>query len=369
MREILSVVYLRAICAVFIVLFHAAGRDDITGSGNSKIEQVFSLGASRVDIFFVISGFVLFIATVSRGGEAPGAFLLRRIMRIAPLYWLFTLALAFAALGFPKLFPNLSPTAQDIALSLFFVPHFSASKPEKIWPILVQGWALTYEVIFYLVFAVALFARRTKWLPIIASLFIGLVLAGLIFQPTSAVGLTVTDPVLLEFLGGAAFGQLWLKGWRLSRTASWSLLILALAGLALGTWASQIWLPWRAAFLGIPALMIVMACVMLDADRPWRKRPWLQEIGQASYSIYLIHGIVISVVAKAFTITGLADGSVTSGVIFVGVCGLAATLAGIASWRMIEKPFAEWIKAALAPPQPGLHRGTASERAHTPSQR
>jgi exopolysaccharide production protein ExoZ len=369
MRDILSVVYLRAICAVFIVLFHAAGRDDITGSGNSKIEQVFSLGASRVDIFFVISGFVLFIATASRGGEAPGAFLIRRIMRIAPLYWLFTLVLAFAALGWPKLFPNLNPTAQDIALSLFFIPHFSASKPDKIWPILVQGWALTYEVIFYLVFAVALFARRANWLPIIAMLFVGAVLTGLLVQPTSAVGITVTDPVLLEFLGGAAFGQLWLKGWRLSRLASWTLFGLALTGLVLGTWAAQIWVPWRAAFLGVPALMIVMGCVMLDADRPWRKRPWLQEIGQASYSIYLIHGIVISVVAKAFQLTKLADGSVASGLLFVAICGGAATLAGIASWRMIEKPLADWVKAALAPPQPGLHRDTTSERAHSPSQR
>ena len=369
MRDILSVVYLRAICAVLIVLFHAAGRDDITGSGNSKLEQFFSLGASRVDIFFVISGFVLFIATASRGGEAPYAFLLRRVMRIAPLYWLFTLALAFAALALPKFFPNLKPTAQDIALSLLFVPHFSASRPDKIWPIIVQGWALNYEVIFYLVFAVALFARRANWLLIIAALLTGSVLVGMLLKPSSAVGLTVTDPVLLEFLGGAAFGQLWLKGWRLSRTASWGLLILALAGLALGTCAAQIWVPLRAAFLGVPALMIVIACVMLDADRAWRKRPWLQEIGQASYSIYLIHGIVISVVAKLFQSTELADGSLASGLLFVTVCGATATLAGIAAWRMIEKPLAAYTKAALAPPQSRLIQEAVSERTETPYQR
>lgn len=347
MREILSVVYLRAICAVFIVLFHAAGRDDVLGSG--PLEQIFALGASRVDIFFVISGFVLFIATSSRGGEPPGAFLLRRIMRIAPLYWVFTLALAFAALGWPKLFPNLKPTAPDIALSLLFIPHFSASRPDKIWPIVVQGWALTYEVIFYLVFTAALFARRISWLPVIAALFIGLVLAGIVLQPESAVGLTITDPVLLEFLGGALFGQAWLNGWRMSLKAAWSLLILAIVGLAFGTWAAQIWLPLRAAFLGIPALMIVIACVMLDANRPWRKIAWVQEIGHASYSIYLIHGIVISVVARLFVMAKLANGSVATGLLFIAVCGAAATAAGIVSWRLIEKPLADWFKMALAP--------------------
>lgn len=367
MREILSVVYLRAICAVFIVLFHAAGRDDVIGE--SPLEQIFALGASRVDIFFVISGFVLFIATASRGGEPPGAFLIRRIMRIAPLYWVFTLGLAFAALGWPKLFPNLKPTAQDIAMSLFFIPHFSASKPDKIWPILVQGWALTYEVIFYLVFTVALFVRRTSWLPVMAALFIGLVLAGLIAQPTSAIGLTLTDPVLLEFLGGAVFGHLWLKGWRLSWPQSWALLGLALVGLAAGTWAAQIWLPWRAAFLGIPALMIVVACVMLDAQRPWRKRRWLQEVGQSSYSIYLIHGIVISIVARVFVRARLADGSVASGLLFIGLCGVAATLAGIVSWRLMERPLAGWFKAALASPQPVLHGGAAPEGAPSSPQR
>lgn len=362
MREILSVVYLRAICAVFIVLFHAAGRDDVTGSGESPLEQAFALGASRVDIFFVISGFVLFLATYSRGGEPPGAFLLRRIMRIAPLYWVFTLVLAFAALGWPKLFPNLKPTAQDIAMSLFFIPHFSASKPDKIWPILVQGWALTYEVIFYLVFTAALFARRLSWLPIIAALFCGLVLAGVILQPAGALGITITDPVLLEFLGGALFAQAWLNGWRMSRQGAWLLLVMALVGLGAGTWAAQHWVPLRAAFLGIPALMIVIACVMLDASRPWKKIGWVQEIGQASYSIYLIHGIVISVVARGFVLLKWADGSIASGLAFIATCGVAATLAGIVSWRLIEKPLAAWFKAALAPGKLTLRGSAAADQ-------
>lgn len=357
MREILSVVYLRAICAVFIVLFHAAGRDDVLGSG--PLEQIFALGASRVDIFFVISGFVLFIATSSRGGEAPGGFLLRRIMRIAPLYWVFTLALAVAALGWPKLFPNLKPTAQDIAMSLFFIPHFSASRPDKIWPILVQGWALTYEVIFYLVFTIALFARRENWLSIIGAMFVGLALLGIVWRPQSAFGITITDPVLLEFLGGALFGQAWMKGWRLSAPASWVLLGLSLLGLAGGTWAAQIFEPLRAAFLGIPALMIVIACVMLDYHRPWRKRPWVHEIGQASYSIYLVHGLVISVVARLFVLLKLADGSTAMGLVFIATCGIAATLAGIVSWRWLEKPLADWFKTALAP-RPMAVRGSAA---------
>ena len=361
MREILSVVYLRAICAVFIVLFHAAGRDEITGTGTSELEQIFALGASRVDIFFVISGFVLFLATFSRGGEPPGAFLIRRIMRIAPLYWIFTLALALTALGFPKLFPNLKPTAQDIAFSLFFIPHFSASKPDKIWPILVQGWALTYEVIFYLIFAIALFFKRQSWLPVIAALFIGLVLAGIVLQPSTAIGITITDPVLLEFLGGALFARAWMEGWRLSRRGAWMLLALALIGLAVGTWAAQTYVPLRAAFLGIPALMIVIACVMLDATKPWLKRRWVHEIGQASYSIYLIHGIVISVVARLFVMFKWADGSIASGLMFIAACGIVATFAGIVSWRLLEKPLADWFRAALASEKPRLRRQAAAD--------
>lgn len=361
MREILSVVYLRAICAVFIVLFHAAGRDDITGTGQSPLEQAFALGASRVDIFFVISGFVLFIATATRGGEPPGGFLLRRMARITPLYWVFTLALAITALGWPKLFPNLKPTAQDIALSLFFIPHFSASRPDKIWPILVQGWALTYEVIFYVIFALALFARRANWLSVMAAVMIGLVLLGLVLRPETAFGLTVTDPVLLEFLGGALFGQAWLRGWRLSARAAWGLLLIAVFGLGFGTWASQIYVAWRAALLGGPALMIVIACVMLDAHRPWPKNRWVQQIGQASYSIYLVHGLVISVMARLFVGLKLADGSMATGLAFIGLCGIAATLAGILSWRWLEKPLADWFRAALAPRPTAVRGGAAAD--------
>ena len=67
--------------------------------------------------------------------------------------------------------------------------------------------------------------------------------------------------------------------------------------------------------------------------------------------------------------TGLADGSIASGLLFVTLCDVVATLAGIVSWRTIEKPMAGWVKSALAPPQPGLRGAATAENAATVPQR
>lgn len=67
--------------------------------------------------------------------------------------------------------------------------------------------------------------------------------------------------------------------------------------------------------------------------------------------------------------TGLAHGSIASGLLFVTLCDVVATLAGIVSWRTIEKPMAGWVKSALAPPQPGLRGAATAENATSAPQR
>ena len=338
MRELLSIAYLRGGAASFIVLFHAAGRDDVMGSG--PLEAVFALGASRVDMFFVISGFALWLSVATKD-HRPGPFLVRRVLRIAPLYWIVTLLLGGGAMLVPSLFPNLKPTLQDLLLSLAFVPHFSATRPDKIWPIVVQGWALHYEVIFYLVLTLVLFFARSMRLAALSAVLVGLAVAGVLLRPASAVGITLTDPVMLEFLGGALFAAWWAKGGRASRPFALALLVGAAVALVAGTLLAQTYVSIRAFLLGGPALMLVAAMVLLERGRTWPVLPRLLAVGRASYSIYLLHGFVISVIARLWIRAGLPTGSVVAGLVFVAVCTVGSVLVGLVAFRLVEKPLAD----------------------------
>ncbi len=345
MRELLSIAYLRGGAASFIVLFHAAGRDDVMGSG--PLEAIFALGASRVDMFFVISGFALWLSMTTKD-HRPGPFFAQRVLRIAPLYWIVTLLLGGGAMLLPGLFPNLKPTLQDLLLSLAFVPHFSATRPDKIWPIVVQGWALHYEMIFYVVLTLVLFVGRALRLAALAAILVGLAVAGVLFRPTSAVGITLTDPVLLEFLGGALFAAWWAKGGRASRPVAFGLLVAAAAALVVGTVLAQTHVSIRALLLGGPALMLVAATVLLEQGRKWPVLPRLLAVGRASYSIYLLHGFVISVIARIWIKSGLPTGTVPSGLVFVALCTVGSVLVGLVAFRFVEKPLADRLRRPAA---------------------
>lgn len=355
MKELLSLAYLRAGAAGFIVLFHAAGRDDVMGQG--PLEGIFALGASRVDIFFVISGLVLWLSTATKD-PAPLPFLAQRMLRIAPLYWIVTLALGGTGLLIPAMFPNLRTNATDIVLSLLFIPHFSPTRPDRIWPVLVQGWALHYEVAFYLLMTLALFVGRSWRLPALTGAFLLLVLAGLVLRPTSAVGLVLTDPLLLEFLGGVLFAAWWLTRPAVSRRAAWILLGAAIVALVIGTILAQNWLAARFALLGIPALMLVAAALMLEQGRAWPVWPRFLELGRASYSIYLTHGFVIAVLARLWLRSGLPHGGIGAGLVFVLVCTAVGMLVGLVVYRLVEKPLADRLR-----PPAGARTATAVKAA------
>src|SRR5580658_5421280 len=144
---LLSIQALRALAATAVVAYHALQ----WGSGG------FDVGRAGVDVFFVISGFIMWRVTSGRD-VTPGAFLWRRVTRVAPLYWLTTLAVLAAALVWPGFLPEVRPGWRHLALSLAFIPHLD---PRGLpFPTLPPGWTLDYEALFYLTFAAALAGPR-----------------------------------------------------------------------------------------------------------------------------------------------------------------------------------------------------------------
>lgn len=226
-----SIQCLRAIAALMVLIFH--------------MHKSLWLGPMGVDIFFVISGFI--IGQVNQQ-TTPIDFLAKRAIRIIPLYWFVTLFYCSLSL-FTKLLPAFSFTVPRLMESLLFIPNYDSTG--HIWPLVVPGWSLNYEVFFYVLFAAGLAFNRP--LQIVATVIGILTFAGLIWGPKGAFAQTYTNSLMLEFvmgLAGARFLPLIPK-----IHGRWISLILLASG-ALGI-AVNVWLgahddSWRLALWESP---------------------------------------------------------------------------------------------------------------------
>jgi exopolysaccharide production protein ExoZ len=315
MKTLYGIQYLRAFAALAVVVFHAA----------EKAGEPFPIGAAGVDVFFVISGFIMWVLS-ERRPMTPQSFLLDRIRRIAPTYWLVTaIMIAGAVVG---LFPNLELTGPHIVASLLFIPMHSPSDGE-IWPVLVQGWTLNFEMFFYVLFAGALFLPRKWRLLFLSALFGAFFLAGQLLQPTTPALYSYTRPIILEFLGGVFLAELWLRRWIAGTSLGLACVGASLAGFAA---IHVMGAEFNAGICGPLAMALIYGMVSLEADGSIGRVPVLTYLGGASYSIYLWHTFAVSVVVKAGQAAGMSALLIT----FVAV--IAGVILGCGAYEMVEKP-------------------------------
>lgn len=327
MKTLYGIQYLRAFAALAVVVFHAAER---TG-------EHFAIGAAGVDVFFVISGFIMWVIS-DRRPMTPQGFLLDRIRRIAPSYWLVTSVMIAGALV--GLFPNLKLTGAHILSSLFFIPAYSPSTGE-IWPVLVQGWTLNFEMFFYILFAAALFLPRRWRLVYLTAIFGSFFLIGLVFKPASPVLNTYTRSIILEFLGGVLLAELWIRRWIAGTSLGLAFVGASLVGFAM---IFLIGADFNETICGPLAIALVYGMVSLEADGSIGRVPLLTYLGDASYSIYLWHTLAISLIVKAAGAAGLS----ATPTIVIAVIG--GTILGTAAYEFVEKPLRKILSSDLFKP-------------------
>ena len=264
-----------------VVVFHIASRPQLN----------MVTGAAGVDIFFVISGFVMWVVT-SRRPTTASKFMADRVTRIAPPYILLTIVIYLLVVYVPSAFPHVLPNLPHFMQSVLFIPHTDPSG--TAFPLIIPGWTLNYEMFFYLVFAGGLAAPAPIRIWIYTAVFGILVLIGLATHSSFAIINAYTDPQLLEFVAGLWLGMLWERD-RLPR-ATWGA-AAALGGLIMFI-ADQAFLDgqpvaWRVIFWGLPSAMTVAG--FLTIERRWgigRSRTLLL-LGNASFAIYLVNIFVV----------------------------------------------------------------------------
>jgi exopolysaccharide production protein ExoZ len=324
---------LRGLAALLVVVDHAI----IAGSDAGMLSPALRpfavmVGLLGVYTFFVISGFVIALGQYSAFGR-PGVsrdFLVRRIVRIVPLYWATTLIVC-------ALRPELV-SASALTKSLLFIPH-EMMPSGKWWPIYALGWTLQYELYFYLLFAVALRFGRATGLALLMAAIGGLVLAGRIgLVPGGTVLGFYAEPIVLLFLVGTALG-VWVRRSGSLKLRVQPVAILAAAAAVLGAACLVLLLLGRAgvlAYLGLAGAAIaatglcVLPCEALKAVG----RGALDRLGDATYSIYLTHSFVVFGLGAAASAWSLKPPFA----VFLGICLVASLLVGLATYRWAERP-------------------------------
>ncbi len=321
MSKLYGIQYLRGFAALAVVIFHAAER---TG-------YHFSIGAAGVDVFFVISGFIMWIIADGRY-FTPARFLADRLKRIAPSYWIVTAIMV--AGGLAGLFPNLVVNWKHVIGSFLFIPHQSPSTGE-VWPALVQGWTLNYEMFFYTVFAATLLLPRNLRLASMTAVFGVFALAGALFEPDEPVAATYTRPIILEFLVGAFIGKWWLEG-SFPRSAFGALAVLAgLGGFALIAITGS---DFDERVCGPLAAALVIGVLALEKNGALNRSPHLAYLGDSSYSVYLWHTLAISVVVKFGAMFAVPN------LVLLAAAAASGVALGFAAYELIEKPLAKMLK-------------------------
>lgn len=331
---------LRAFAALSVVVFHA-GRY----VADRLPEAMWRWGEFGVDVFFVLSGFVMLWAT--RPGTGTWPFLLRRVARIAPMYWLVTLAMALAVWRRPDLFHAAVLDPAHLGKSLAFIPHFHPGVPGEVWPFFVPGWTLNYEMYFY-----GLFAATLPWivrpgprvLAIVALLAMGVVLAhGVAALDAPALAVFLRQPLVFEFTLGMALALAYRHGLRLPRS-----LAVAVAGAGFGLLVAVAVADFRLISAGVPAAAMVFAMVSFPRLRSAAGRA-MTRLGDASYTLYLIQPFAIGALWLLWQAVPLERG-VAEACGFIGACLIACAGAAGPIHRWIEQPLTHAATRMLTAP-------------------
>jgi exopolysaccharide production protein ExoZ len=338
MKQIISIQYLRAVAALAVVYHHAF--ENHLGSELSS----FAFGIWGVDIFFVISGFIMWVTTAKSSINAA-SFWRRRAIRIYPIYWV---ALSVWIVGryiVPDRLANADVTVGTMILSYFLVPQYHLVFRPHIWPILIPGWTLQYEIFFYAIFGLSLTITAVRQRAACILICIStLALAGAIFEPTNALTKTYTDPLLCEFGSGVILGIFFLNGGRLPQRLALGTVAVALFCLMIGEYIFSE--SWRFLVLGVPAFLVVLGAVSLEESLARRPATSLVLLGDASYSLYLFHPIAVAIAAVIWA--RLLGGSHPAG--FVCAAIGAAIVISLAVHLYVERPLTLWFsqKARLS---------------------
>ena len=364
-----SIQMLRAIAAVAVLICHLHSIESTKALGDPILTEFWINGAAGVDLFFVISGFIMVwvAGETPVGARASGQFFFARAARIYPLWWLFAAAMAgyfLVTYGAPwdpeRIAPNVDEGVAHLVKSFFLLPQAEH-------PVLGVGWTLVHEMYFYVVFALVILAVPAR-LRLFALCAWGVIVtagsvAGLSDKTAKTLVELVFYPMSLQFLLGALTAYAVKAGWRkiapvtalvgfVSLMAVFVTFNFKTGGPMLAPLdlqdPSAVTLGWgRTLLFGVPAALLIHGMVCLELEKGFgRFIPNLAvSIGDWSYALYLCHILVLSTVARLyFPIVGNFETSIWDNVGFLILASVVAIMVSWVTYELIERPIIKWYQ-------------------------
>lgn len=354
-----SIQGLRGIAALLVLFFHMASFQRQMARGNADdialVSGIWDNGWAGVDLFFVISGFIMVYVTrnMGRNFQDVSRFIISRITRIYPLWWV--------CAGIMTLYFWITygmPAAPDRVESFNEAIVYAAKSymliPQQAEPILGLGWTLIHEMFFYIVFAALLFLPR-KYLPLNLMIWAGLTIIGTQFIRPAAYGRTLAElavsPLSLEFIAGA------LAGYFISISKVFRPRVLLVSGLILaclgflffpdnGTHSHTI---LRVGIFSVPFVFLTYGWVGCELNGYWKMPKWLSRLGDYSYSLYLTHYIVLVTLRRIYRTMfpenlWVGAAGIWDNIIFAILALSLSVVTASIFYRCIERPSLKFFK-------------------------
>jgi exopolysaccharide production protein ExoZ len=306
-----------------------------------------------VDVFFVISGVVMVVTTYRKIGQ-PGTgkrFLIHRVSRIYPPYLFLTAILTVFWILRPDAVA--SKTGVDLFSSYTLWPSNKLTLP------LVQvGWTLSFEMMFYVAFFFIIVLAKKAWLPFALISWSVAVLAGQVAVDVDSSGALLNvvpranfffSVYVLEFVAGCFIGLASLRSKRLiggKTSVAIAIALFAAEGMVFqkinfdGGYAGGL----RVLLFGVPSALLVYGLLAWEAAGSLKVPRWAVRCGDTSYSIYLVHLLVIHAAYRygwrVFNHAGVRP-------LFLVVTAGVAILASMIFYRLVERPFSAWTRMLL----------------------
>lgn len=342
---------LRAVAVLLVVHGHVL--DNQYSIGTALQQDFFYLqdfGAAGVDLFFVISGFIITIIAVPYALQGSGwSFFIKRVLRVVPLYWLVSVLSALLSYRHNGRIVK----TDTVEKTLLFFPL--SDHTEWVGPVLFQGWTLSFEMLFYTVTAVCITIASKKYMPAVVLFFCVCLLLNYATGNHHPMLVFWGNGIMIEFLLGVCCGFVYLSEIKLSAARANAVIVTGIVALLLslvlgfggisesyntvhGTWSLM-----RSALWGIPAALLVGGIAMKEKIRFMQVYPFLVAIGNASFSIYLTHIMFIQFVYVRWKRWGLQSKVPPDLLVLISLVIVVSL--GYLFYLLVEKPLLRRLNA------------------------
>ena len=349
----------RGVAALLVVFYHATvySQEQL---GYSFLGGLFLFGYTGVDFFFVLSGFIIYYIHAADIGDPSRLrpYLTKRLARIFPTYWIVTAIKLALIVVVPTIAKSYERDLAVIVKSILLVPQTNL-------PLIGAAWTLSYELLFYILFGLAIlvgsaWAYRLVWVWVAATV---------IYTSAKLLWPTLPDSLLLQFLLNErnlefCLGCLSAHFVMTRKVPLTPVLVISgvlLFGLAALRVAQGVVPLFYTPIFGVASFLVVTGSAAYELRNRVQVPRLLVFLGDASYSIYLTHVMFINAVVLVYRRLNVA--SIFGPFVTTLSLVVLSVVAASAFYFVLERPMLRWLstRSRATPANPGLAQSTISK--------